>query len=143
MWVFFKFFKQLSETNAESGQTTTSAELNGLIEAATGSPIYVTSVPELSNSQGGKEISSVVSLSPSSHSSPKSQKGGIGGSPCSTPSPHGGASSASNVTVIPGAKRSPGQRSPLSNGHGRHDDSSGSPVSSRVKLSSGSPLVAK
>lgn len=39
---------QLSETPSGSGDT---SELNGLIEAATGSPIYVTSAAELSGSQ--------------------------------------------------------------------------------------------
>lgn len=49
---------QLSEAPSESGET--SAELNGLIEAATGSPIYVTSASVLNSSQSALHRTTVA-----------------------------------------------------------------------------------
>ncbi len=55
---FSLYVFQLSEAPSESGET--SAELNGLIEAATGSPIYVTTAQTLNSSQSALHRTTVA-----------------------------------------------------------------------------------
>ena len=85
-------FVQLSEAPSGSGDT---SELNGLIEAATGSPIYVTSAAELSGSQ--------VALHPSVSGVSVGEDGGRGDlSPRQRPSHPSSPSTGTTTTAATG-----------------------------------------